>query len=382
MADWKSPMRADPSEWLVLNASAPIKYRLLTELHALTVNDPNVAKLKAEVMKWPPAKTELRYQRQDGTWGGRITAGDPKKAERTTEKVLVSLFELTWDRDVKEIRKAVKPLKELLTRKKEIPLHEFKPDVKQDPVRERHALWLLRIVALGLLLRAGYLEDRKLLDTVADFLDRVMSFVADPVSRHPVEHVGVGLPQFRREALRDGYCFIPDIHLLRVFAWCPPLLDALRARGALKKIFDYVLSPDYQELGAELGAIRTVRGAIPRGGGIQLRPIEEYLEAGNLDELLHLLEQFARLGLINRYPQLMSYVEWLMAQQEKDGKWDLPAKYFGAKPLYGAWTRLERDWKSPNRRIADVTFRIMVVLKYQWERQMKMLDRGLDMYGY
>ncbi len=29
-----------------------------------------------------------------------------------------------------------------------------------------------------------------------------------------------------------------------------------------------------------------------------------------------------------------------------------------------------------------MTFRMMVILKYQWERQIKMLDRGADMYGY
>ncbi len=382
MADWKSPMRADPSEWLVLNASAPIKLRLLTELHSLTPADPNIAKLRLEVLKWATAKAELRFQRQDGTWGGRIAGGDPKKNERSTEKILWSFYELTWDREVKEVRKAAKALKPLLTHKKEMPLYEFKAQVKQDPIRERHTVWLLRTIALGLLLRAGYTDDRKLLDTVADLLDRVTAFVADPVSRHPVEHVGVGLPQIRREALRDGYCFIPDLYMLRVFAHCPMLLDAAKARNALKRIFDYVLAPDYQELGPDIGAIRTVRGPIPRGAGIQLRPIEEYLEAGNLDELLFLLEQFARLGLINRYPQLMSYIEWLLAHQEKDGRWDLPVKYFGQKPLYAAWTRLEKDWKSPNRRIADVTFRMMVILRYQWDRQIKMLDRGADMYGY
>lgn len=383
MADWKSPLRADPSEWLVLNSSAPIRLRLLTELHSLTTSDPNVARIQAEVLKWPTAKAELRYQRQDGTWGGKITAGDPKKAERTTEKVLWSLYELTWDRDVKEIRKAAKALKSLLAaHKKEMPLYEFKIAVKQDPVRERHAIWVLRITALGLLLRAGYVDDRKVLDAVADLLDRVTAFVADPISRHPVEHVGVGLPQFRREALREGFCFIPDVNILRVFAHCAPLLDAAKAKNALKRIFDFVLSSDYQDLGPDIGAIRTVRGTIPRGGGIQLRPIEEYLEQGNLEELLYLLEQFARLGLINRYPQLMAYVEWFLSQQEKDGKWDLPQKYFGAKPLFGSWTRLEKDWKSPQRRIADVTFRIMVILKYQWDRQAKMLERGADMYGY
>jgi hypothetical protein len=383
MADWKSPMRADPSEWLVLNATAPLKYRLLTELHALTTADPNVAKVRAEVLKWPAAKAELRFQRADGTWGGKITAGDPKKAERTTEKVLWCLCELTWDREVKEIRKTAKILKSLLSHaKKDFPLHEYKAQVKQDPIREKHAIWTLRITALALLLRAGYTDDRKILDLVADLLERVGGFVADPVSRHPVEHVGVGLPQIRREAMRDGFAFFPDLNALRVFAWCPQLLESARVRNSLKRVFDYVLAPDYQELGPEIGAIRTVRGAMARGGGIQLRPIEEYLEQGNLDELLFLLEQFARMGLINRYPQLMAYVEWLLAHQEKDGRWDLAQKHFGAKPLYAAWTRVEKDWKSPQRRIADVTFRMMVILKYQWERQIKMLDRGADMYGY
>jgi hypothetical protein len=382
MADWKSPMRADPSEWLVLNASTPIKLRLLTELHSLTLADPNVARLHQEVLKWPAIKNELKYQRQDGTWGGRISAGDPKKADRSTEKVLWRLFELTWDKEVKEVRKAVRALRSLQSHRRDTPLYEFKTQVRQDPVRERHVVWLLRVISLGLLMRAGYTDDRRLLDGMADLLDRVLAFVADPVSRRPVEHVGVGLPQLRRETLRDGFCFIPDVHSLKAFAHCPPLLDSTRAKSALKKIFDYVLSSDYQELGPEIGALRTVRGAIPRGGGIQLRPVDEYLESGNLEELLFLLEQFARLGLINRYPQLMSYLDWFLAHQEKDGRWDLPAKHFGAQPLYTAWTRLERDWKSPNRRIADVTFRLMVILKYQWERQVKMLERGADLYGY
>ncbi|MDQ7006208.1 MAG: hypothetical protein Q9Q40_03155 [Acidobacteriota bacterium] len=382
MADWKSPMRADPSEWLVLNASAPIRYRLLTELHSLTTADPNVGELQKEVLSWKAGKQELRYQRQDGSWGGMIHGGDPKKAERSTEKILWGLYELGWDREFKEIRKAAKLLKSFLTQKRDLNLYEFNAQVKQDPVRERHLRWFLRICALGLLLRGGWHKEKKISDAVADLLDRVTAFVSDPVSRHPVEHVGVGLPQIRREAMRDGYCFIPDLYMLRVFAHYPGILDSAVLRSRLKKIFDYVLSVDYQELTPDIGAIRTVRGPTPRGWGIELHPLETYLEKGYLDELLYLLEQFARLGLINRYPRLMGYMDWLLAQQEKDGRWDLSAKYFGGKPLYGSWLRLERDWKSPTRRISDVTFRIMLILKYQWDRQVQMLNRGADVYGF
>ncbi|RMG46199.1 MAG: hypothetical protein D6718_05950 [Acidobacteria bacterium] len=374
-------MRADPSEWLVVHASAPIRFRVLTELHSLTVEDPNVARLREEVMNWPQAKRELRYQRQDGSWGGRIHAGDPRKAERSTEKVLWSFYELSWDREVKEIRKAAKLLKSFLTQKKNLPLFEFGKQVKQDPLRERHARWFLRIVALGLLQRGGWGEEKKVLDAIADIVERVSAFVADPICRDPVEHVGVGLPQIRREALRDGYCFLPDLYTLRLFAHCPALLNTRRGRDALKKIFDYMMSPEYQSLGEEIGTIRTVRGPMPRGWGVHFRSIDEYVSSGTLDELLYLLEQFARLGLINRYPRLMEYLDWLLEQQGKDGRWDLPAKMFGGKPLFSAWLRLDKDWKSPTRRIADVTFRVMVILKYQWERQMQMLERGVDVYG-
>ncbi len=382
MADWKSPMRADPSEWLVLNASAPIRYRLLTELHSLTTADPNVAKLEAETLSWAPMKQELRYQRQDGSWGGMIHGGDGRKAPRSTEKILWAMYELRWDRELKEIRKAAKLLKSFLTQKKDLDLYEFKPAVKQDPIWERHVRWFLRICSLGLLLRGGWGQEKKIHDAVLDVKDRVMSFVANPVSRDPVESVGVGLPQFRRSAMDSGYCFIPDIYILRLFAHNEEFLATLESRNDLKKIFDYVMSPLYQDLSPDFGAVRTARGPIARGWGIELRPIEEYVEKGDLDELLYLLELFSRLGLVNRYPRLMSYMEWLLAQQEKDGRWDLPAKYFSNKPLYSSWIRLEKDWKSPTRRIADVTFRIMVILKYQWDRQVKMLNRGTDVYGF
>ncbi|UCF66160.1 MAG: hypothetical protein JSV80_10170, partial [Acidobacteriota bacterium] len=306
-----------------------------------------------------------------GAGGGSVTVANMDLDEEEED----------WDREVKEIRKAAKLLKTFLTQKKDLPLFEFKAQVKQDPIRERHVRWFLRIVALGLLQRGGWGEDKKVLDGVADLAERVAGFVSDPISRDPVEHVGAGLPQFRRDALRDGYCFIPDLYILRVFSHCPALLETERGRAMMKKIFDYVLSEEYQDLGPELGAVRTVRGPIPRGWGIQLRPVEEYVEGGCLEELLYLLEQFARLGLINRYPRLMEYVEWVLEQQQKDGRWDLPAKYFGGRPLHGSWLRMEKDWKSPNRRVADVTFRAMVVLKYQWERQIRMLERGVDVYG-
>ena len=42
--------------------------------------------------------------------------------------------------------------------------------------------------------------------------------------------------------------------------------------------------------------------------------------------------------------------------------------------------RLEKDWRSPIRKEADLTFRMLLILKHQWERQIRMLGRRDDSY--
>ena len=47
------------------------------------------------------------------------------------------------------------------------------------------------------------------------------------------------------------------------------------------------------------------------------------------------------------------------------------------------WThllRIERDWRSPTRKEADLTFRVLLILRHQWQRQIRMLDRRDDVY--
>lgn len=92
------------------------------------------------------------------------------------------------------------------------------------------------------------------------------------------------------------------------------------------------------------------------------------------------LEAFARLGLINRYPLLMSHLEWLHSQQGKDGRWNLPTKLLSDSSRWTNVMRIEKDWRSPTRKEADMTFRVLLILRHQWERQIRMLDRHDDSY--
>ncbi len=140
-----------------------------------------------------------------------------------------------------------------------------------------------------------------------------------------------------------------------MLAHSPWLLEGELAKMRLKKVFDYILSPRYQELAPELGLVRTAKGAFPKGNGVKLYGLEHYQKHGQMDELLMHLELFARLGLINRYPLLMSHLEWLQSQQGKDGRWNLSTKLINDASRWTTLLRIEKDWRSPARKEADLT---------------------------
>ena len=379
MTDWKSSLRYDPIPWLLENACAPIRYRVLTELLDLSRDDPKVQEVRKETLAYPLGRQLERSQRKDGSWGGAIHAGDPRRYHPSLENGLIRLLEFGWDRDSKAVRTAARTLRTFFTSKKDLKLFEFARAVKADEKRERYYRRFLRILSLGLLIRAGYTEDRSR-SGVLELLDATGGFVDDPVSRNPVEEIGASLPLIRAEAWKQDYPFIPDTYILRVFAFSPWLLEGELAKMRLKKVFDYVLSPRYQELAPELGLVRTAKGAFAKSGGIKLHPVEHYQKHGQMDELLTHLELFARLGLINRYPLLMSHLEFLQSQQGKDGHWNLSTKLIADNSRWTTLLRIEKDWRSPTRKEADLTFRMLLLLKNQWERQIRMLDRRDDGY--
>ena len=379
MTDWRSTLRADPTSWLLENAAPPIRFRVLTELLDRPKDDPQVQQAAKDVLDYAPALKLQKTQRKDGTWGGKVHAGDPRKHEASLENGLCLLYEYGWTRETKPVRHAAQALRSFLTAKKDLKFFEFGKVVKADDRRERYYRWFLRILSLGLLIRGGYADERTRV-AVLELLELASGFVDDPVSRNPTEEIGASHPLLRPQAWRRDYPFVPDLYAARVFAFSPWLLDGELAKMRLKKIFDYVLSETYQRLAPEIGLVRTAKGSFVKGNGLRMRPVDFYNKHGHLDELLVNLELLARLGLINRYPLLMTHMEWIHSLQAKDGRWNLPTKLLNETSRWTALLRVEKDWRSPTRKEADLTFRMLLVLKHQADRQVRMLDRRDDAY--
>ena len=269
MNDWKSSLRSNAMPWLLENACAPIRYRVLSELLDRGRDDPEVQQARQEMLAYSPALQLQKTQRKDGTWGGNVHAGDPRKFQASLENSLCRLFEFGWNRETKPVKHAAKTLRTFLTQKRDLKMFEFAKAVKADKRREQYYRWFLRVLALGLQTRAGYRDERSRLG-ILELLDLTSSFVDNPVSRNPTEEIGASTPLIRLEAWNRGYHFIPDLYVMRVLAYSPWLLDGELAKMRLKKIFDYILSPTYQELAPELGLVRTAKGSFTKGSGIKI----------------------------------------------------------------------------------------------------------------
>ena len=111
MTDWKSSLRYDPTSWLLENACASIRYRVLTELLDRPKEDPDVQKSRAELLAYAPALKLQRTQRKDGTWGGHVHAGDARKLEPSLENGLSLLYEMGWTRDSKPVKQGAAVLR-------------------------------------------------------------------------------------------------------------------------------------------------------------------------------------------------------------------------------------------------------------------------------
>jgi hypothetical protein len=379
MTDWKSSLRSDPMPWLMDNACPAIRYRVLTELLELGRENLDVQKARQDLLLYEPALNLEKEQKPNGTWGNRIHAGETRKEHVSLEHALHRFLEYGWNRETTPIKNAAKVLRTFLTQKKDLNFFEFAKSVKSDQVQNKYYRWFLRIIALELLTRTGYDDDRSRM-AIVELLELAAGFVDLPGSRNPTEEIGASHPLIRMEVWNRGYVFMPDYYIIRAFACSPWLLRGDMWKMRLKKIFDYILSPLYQNLAPGLGLIKTAKGSFLRGGGVKMRTLDEYQKTGHVDEMLMHLELFSSLGLVNRYPILMNQIDWVYSQQGKDGHWSLSTRLWNDNSRWTELQRVEKDWRSPARKVADMTFRVLLIMKNQWERQIIMLDRGDDGY--
>lgn len=68
MNDWKSVLKADPTEWLLEKDNSSVRYFTLTDILEKPENDPEVRKTKKEIMEIGVMPNILARQKNGGSW--------------------------------------------------------------------------------------------------------------------------------------------------------------------------------------------------------------------------------------------------------------------------------------------------------------------------
>ena len=104
MDDWRSILKADPTEWLLERENPSVRYFTLTEVLGKSENDPAVKETKEDIMKTGAVPSILATQNKDGYWEG-LTRFYTAKYKGTVWQLLV-LGELGADGKDERIKKA------------------------------------------------------------------------------------------------------------------------------------------------------------------------------------------------------------------------------------------------------------------------------------
>ena len=71
MDDWKSVLRADPTDWLLEGDDPSVRYFALTDILGRPESAPEVKEVKAQIMESGPVSRILARQTDEGYWGVR-----------------------------------------------------------------------------------------------------------------------------------------------------------------------------------------------------------------------------------------------------------------------------------------------------------------------
>jgi len=350
-------------EWLLAEGSAPVRYRTLRDILAVQPDDPELLEARREVLVYPPALEVAGEQKGDGSWGGRLHTGDSRVGvRRTTEIQFPRLVEYGWGPQDPPVQRTARLLLDNLMSLD--PGYLELIAYARGPKTRRYVKWFGASIAAGLLAHAGLGTHPAVTDVAESLLVAAYRYVSSPAAEDPV---GGEPPVIRPEAYDAelGYPALPDLYMLQLWAHCPAITGHPTNHRRLRCILDYVLSPAYTRLDQRLGFVDLGEGRPFVKGWKILLPDAAELSARRMWAYgLVVLEFFALLGAVQRYPVLSSWLEWLLAREDpkQRGTYELPGGWLSRNGHFAERVRLASNWRTPPRRVSDLTFRIARVL--------------------
>lgn len=266
------------------------------------------------------------------------------------------LVELGLPRGERPYRLAERVLFRLLSRDEDPTLYyEYRKAVKTNPALGEWVRDQMGEAAAAALAHAGHIEDPRVRGAAHRIATRVSQFLRSEAAQKPIIRRG------SRNVLNPE-AHPPSLFSVALVAYMPALQ---RERAGF-----------VERLGAYLGTPETRRTYVIKIGRKVIQPTFQMLgdplqadSAGNPKDLpfaLHWIELLVRLGMLNVSPVAQRILSRLLRDCDQNGVWsprNLRAIPKSKSRLADFAFPLEADARDPERRKADVTFRLALIAK-------------------
>ena len=346
-----------PLDWLLAHASAPIRYRALTEVARLSPTE------TAQVSNLPfthaPALLLAVQQGVDGTWEGGMLALPSSKAQRFegigTIPAVRRLLELGWSKDTPPLVHARRALFRLLAEDDDPTfLYELagKHRLEEDEVkRGRQAL---REAAASVLAQAGYEGDPRLRGAARRILTRIADYLRSPLAQKPFIRQG-------NQHMLAAEAAPPSLHAVMMLAHMP--LFRAEHHREMDALYTHLTQPLPRQEAIQLLGGKPV--PVPH---LVLGDMLPHRNAADADVAFAVfwLELMARLGFLRRNENWCKLFERFLEDRDREGVWH-PHKGMDAVPRSSnphVWPTypLEPVLEGEGR-WADFTFRLGLIAR-------------------
>jgi hypothetical protein len=342
-----------PLSWLMEHASAPIKYRAMTEVARLT--EPSPREIDWLPLSHRPALKLAVAQTRDGMWNHSILSVPSKHnsdfANVGTIPAVRRLAEYGWSAESPPLVLARRLLFRLLAEDND-PAFTFELGSKtRDDDLVRRARGVFREAAAAALAQAGYENDPRLRGAARRILERVVTYLNSPLGEKPWMRVGnthVLAPESAP----------PSIYTLTMLAHMP--IFRHEHFSEVERIYDWITQPLPRQEAIQLFGKKMVPQPHLIMGDVL--PHRNAVEA-DVPFALMWLETMARLNFLRRNEGWTKLFERFVDDRDRAGVWH-PHKGT-ERPLTThpwAWSTFPLDdGAGQESKWADVTFRIGLI---------------------
>jgi hypothetical protein len=305
VSDWKSVLKADPTDWLLEKDNPSVRYFTLIEIFDKPEDDPEVKEAKDEIMKTGVVPKILAKQNEGGYWGKPEDFYIRSKYKGTVWTLMI-LAELGADGNNERIRRACEFILENSQDRESGGFSYL--SAKSGGGDHSKVLPCLTGNMVWSLIRFGYLEDSRVQNGI-NWIVRYQRF------DDGIEEAPKGWPYKFEKCWGKHTCHMGVVKALKALAEIPTNKRSNDVKNTIEKAVQYVLNHHIHKRSHDLSRVS--------------KP--EWLRFGfplmwNTD-VLEILGILTKLGYKDK--RMREAVDLVVSKQDNQGRWMLEDTFNG-----------------------------------------------------